>query len=78
MLTCRDVVGGDLGVGWFRKQKTREAFLPAGLRDLDRADVSFGNCLQLVGVRLSRDPASLTLKLHWRLLTSTPPSRQVR
>ena len=66
------VVKGDPDVWLFRKRETSEAFLPAGLRDLDPAEVNFGNCLQLVGVRLSRDPVSLTLKLHWRALAVRP------
>jgi len=33
-------------------------------------EVSFSNCLQLVGARLSRDDTGLTLKLRWRALTS--------
>ena len=42
------------------------AFLPPDLREVDPVDVNFGNVLQLTGMRLTRDPAGITLRLRWR------------
>jgi len=48
-----------------------EAFLTAELRDLDPVEVSFGNWIQLAGVRLITEASGLTLGLRWRLLRKT-------
>ncbi len=42
------------------------AFVDADLRDVDPIEVNFANDLQLIGLRLERDAAGLTLKLRWR------------
>jgi hypothetical protein len=51
-----------------QRPNKREAFVPAELSQLHPVDVNFGDDLQLVGVRLTRDAAGLTLSLRWRAL----------
>lgn len=43
-----------------------QVFVSSELRDLVPVDVNFGGCLQLTGVRMSREAAGLELRLRWR------------